>query len=154
MKFATFFIAEYTAMVTVAIVASLLFFGGWLSPFPESWTWTHYLPTVLCFAGAALLFWDGLRYPTKLGRIVLPVLGTVVTIVGVLCAIDPINQYAQGPFWFGAKVFFFLFFYVWVRGTLPRFRYDQLMGFGWKILLPIALGNVLLTAFVALLVKR
>ena len=38
-------------------------------------------------------------------------------------------------FWFVVKVFFFLFLYIWVRGTLPRFRYDQLMGFGWKFLL-------------------
>lgn len=51
-------------------------------------------------------------------------------------------------FWFGAKVFLFLFFYIWMRGTLPRFRYDQLMTFGWKFLLPLALLNVLATALV------
>jgi NADH-quinone oxidoreductase subunit H len=50
--------------------------------------------------------------------------------------------------WFCLKVFFFLFFYVWIRGTLPRFRYDQLMAFGWKLLLPIALLNILVTSFV------
>lgn len=50
--------------------------------------------------------------------------------------------------WFCLKVFFFLFFYVWIRGTLPRFRYDQLMAFGWKLLLPIALLNILATSFV------
>jgi NADH-quinone oxidoreductase subunit H len=51
-------------------------------------------------------------------------------------------------FWFGLKVFCFLFFYIWVRGTLPRFRYDQLMAFGWKFLLPLALLNILVTSFV------
>ena len=51
-------------------------------------------------------------------------------------------------FWFGAKVFCFLFFYIWMRGTLPRFRYDQLMSFGWKFLLPLGLLNILLTSFV------
>ncbi|MGA2858823.1 MAG: NADH-quinone oxidoreductase subunit NuoH [Candidatus Sulfotelmatobacter sp.] len=49
-------------------------------------------------------------------------------------------------FWFAAKVFVFLFIYIWVRGTLPRFRYDQLMAFGWKFLLPLALVNVIATA--------
>jgi NADH-quinone oxidoreductase subunit H len=51
-------------------------------------------------------------------------------------------------FWFCLKVFCFLFFYIWMRGTLPRFRYDQLMSFGWKFLLPLALLNVLATSFV------
>jgi len=57
----------------------------------------------------------------------------------------------QGPFlppviWFIIKVFLFMAFYIWVRGTLPRFRYDQLMNFGWKVLFPLALLNVLVTA--------
>ena len=47
-----------------------------------------------------------------------------------------------------AKVFCFLFLYIWVRGTLPRFRYDQLMAFGWKFLLPLALANLIATAIV------
>jgi len=51
-------------------------------------------------------------------------------------------------FWFCLKVFCFLFFYIWVRGTLPRFRYDQLMAFGWKFLLPLALLNILVTSLV------
>ena len=51
-------------------------------------------------------------------------------------------------FWFCLKVFLFLFFYIWLRGTLPRFRYDQLMAFGWKVLLPVALLNILATGFV------
>jgi len=51
-------------------------------------------------------------------------------------------------FWFGLKLFGFLFFYIWMRGTLPRFRYDQLMAFGWKFLLPLGILNVLATSFV------
>jgi NADH-quinone oxidoreductase subunit H len=50
--------------------------------------------------------------------------------------------------WFTAKIFGFLFLYIWIRGTLPRFRYDQLMGFGWKFLFPLALANVVVTALV------
>jgi NADH-quinone oxidoreductase subunit H len=59
----------------------------------------------------------------------------------------------QGPIlppivWFGIKVFAFLFFYIWLRGSLPRFRYDQLMKFGWYVLIPLALANILITALV------
>jgi NADH-quinone oxidoreductase subunit H len=50
--------------------------------------------------------------------------------------------------WFVVKVFSFLALYIWVRGTLPRFRYDQLMSFGWKFLLPLAMANIIVTSFV------
>jgi len=60
----------------------------------------------------------------------------------------PILQVLLPVFWFGAKIFAFLFLYIWVRGTLPRFRYDQLMAFGWKFLLPLALANLIVTAIV------
>jgi NADH-quinone oxidoreductase subunit H len=57
-------------------------------------------------------------------------------------------------FWFVVRVFFFIFLYIWVRGTLPRFRYDQLMAFGWKVLLPIALANIVFTSlFIGLTTK-
>ena len=55
---------------------------------------------------------------------------------------------------FFAKISFFLFFYIWVRGTLPRFRFDQLMNFGWKFLLPVALGNVILTIIFVYFLNR
>jgi NADH-quinone oxidoreductase subunit H len=51
-------------------------------------------------------------------------------------------------FYFAAKVFFFIFLYIWIRGTLPRFRYDQLMAFGWKFLLPLAIANIIITSFI------
>lgn len=56
-----------------------------------------------------------------------------------------------GPVYFLAKVFFFLFLYIWLRGTLPRFRYDQLMSFGWKVLLPTALFNIILASVLGVL---
>src|ERR1700685_432544 len=96
MKFAMFFMAEYANMITVACLATLLFFGGWDGPL--------FGPTVL--------------------RVLLPVV------------------------YFAAKIVVFLFVYIWVRGTLPRFRYDQLMSFGWKFLLPLAIANLVVTAIV------
>ncbi len=53
--------------------------------------------------------------------------------------------------YFVIKVFLFMFFYIWLRATFPRFRYDQLMAFGWKVLFPLALLNTLITAFVVIL---
>jgi NADH-quinone oxidoreductase subunit H len=60
-------------------------------------------------------------------------------------------QYLLPVFWFALRVFFFLFLYVWVRGTLPRFRYDQLMAFTWKVLLPLSLANILVTSLIVAL---
>ncbi len=102
MKFAMFFMAEYGNMITVGCVATLLFLGGWTSPFG-----------------------DLIPQPQNI----------------LVHAIMPI-------LWFVAKVFGFLFLYVWVRGTLPRFRYDQLMGYGWKYLVPVAMLNVVGTSLV------
>ncbi|MBS1799107.1 MAG: NADH-quinone oxidoreductase subunit NuoH [Acidobacteria bacterium] len=103
MKFAMFFMAEYANMITVACVATLLFFGGPSSPL-------------------------GNLLPADFGG-------------PILSAIFPV-------LWFVAKVFAFLLLYIWVRATLPRFRYDQLMSFGWKFLLPVAILNILATSLV------
>ena len=63
----------------------------------------------------------------------------------------PVLQAILPVFWFALRVFFFLFLYIWVRGTLPRFRYDQLMGFSWKVLLPLSLANIMITSLVVAL---
>jgi NADH-quinone oxidoreductase subunit H len=90
-KFLLFFNAEYINMITVSMLATTLFLGGWNGP----------------------------------GVAQFPLLGV---------------------FYFFAKILFFLFLYIWLRGTLPRFRFDQLMDFGWKFLLPVAILNIVLTA--------
>jgi NADH-quinone oxidoreductase subunit H len=95
-KFLLFFNAEYINMITVSMLATTLFLGGWNGP----------------------------------GVMQIPLLGV---------------------FYFFAKILFFLFLYIWLRGTLPRFRFDQLMSFGWKFLLPAAILNIILTATVILL---
>jgi len=151
-KFAMFFIAEYTSMITVSCLCTIMFFGGWLSPFPASWTFTQYLPSVLLILGGLWVVWDGLRYETIFGRVLLPAVGTVITLLGAMFAAWPgLNEFIQGPFWLLSKIFVFLFVYVWMRGPFPRFRYDQLMAFGWKLLLPLSVVNVILTSFAILL---
>jgi NADH-quinone oxidoreductase subunit H len=102
MKFAMFFMAEYANMITVACVATLLFFGGPSSPF-----------------------------------------GNLFPAIG-----GPIVQAILPIFWFVVKVFAFLLLYIWVRGTVPRFRYDQLMSFGWKFLLPLSMANIVVTSLI------
>jgi NADH-quinone oxidoreductase subunit H len=146
-KFAMFFIAEYTSMITVSALCSILFFGGWNSPFPATWTITYYLPSFILIPFGLWVIYDGIKYETIFGRIILPGVGTAIAAIGAALIVFPaVNEYIQGPFWLLSKIFLFLFFYVWARGTLPRFRYDQLMNIGWKLLLPVSIANVILTA--------
>ena len=155
-KFAMFFMAEYASMITVSCLATILFFGGWLSPFPQTpiWAWTHYVPAASFAAAGLVIIAFGVRYVTLLGRIVMPALGVALCGLGIFCGQPGVLDIVQGPFWFLLKIVIFLFVYVWVRGTLPRFRYDQLMGFGWKLLLPLAIVNVVLTSLAIVWTQR
>jgi NADH-quinone oxidoreductase subunit H len=103
MRFALFFLAEYANMIVVSAVATTVFFGGWLRPFPN------------------------------------------VEALGVL-------DLVPGWIWFVLKTFVFLYVFIWIRATLPRYRYDQLMRLGWKVLLPLAIANLIVTAIVKVLV--
>jgi len=155
-KFAMFFMAEYSSMITVSCLATILFFGGWLSPFPQTaaMAWTIYIPTAaFALAGLALII-HGVRYITVYGRVVLPVLGLALCGLAFLCSRPAVIEFIQGPFWFLLKILIFLFVYVWVRGTLPRLRYDQLMDFGWKLLLPLSILNVVITSLAIVLTQR
>jgi NADH-quinone oxidoreductase subunit H len=147
-KFAMFFMAEYSSMITVSCLATILFFGGWLSPFPQTslFAFTHFIPAVAFVSAGLALIVHGVRYITMLGRVVLPVIGLALCGLGFLCGLPGVVDFIQGPFWFLLKIAVFLFIYVWVRGTLPRFRYDQLMTFGWKLLLPLSILNVVITS--------
>ncbi len=106
MKFAMFFMAEYTHMVVVSSVITCLFFGGWQVPFFSQ----QYL----------------------------------------INSIGQIPAFLLSVISFSIKTGFFLFFFIWVRWTLPRFRFDQLINLGWKVLLPIAVLNLLFTAGVVI----
>ncbi len=96
MRFALFFLAEYANMIVVSAVATTLFLGGYLRPFPN---------------------------------------------VEALWILD----YVPGWVWFLAKTFAFLYVFIWIRATLPRYRYDQLMRLGWKVLIPVGIANLVVT---------
>jgi NADH-quinone oxidoreductase subunit H len=145
-KFAMFFMAEYANMITVSCLATILFFGGWLSLFPDSWTWTNFVPGALLLLTGIYTAYDTVMNMRGIARIQFAVVTLLALGLGVLCLLPGVMPMVQGPFWFLAKVLAFLFFYVWTRGTLPRFRYDQLMSFGWKLLLPVSLLNLVVTA--------
>ncbi len=149
-KFAMFFMAEYANMITVSCLATILFLGGWLSPLSSSWRWPLYLPSAVLLIGGAFLVYDTVMLQHGIARIQLAVISVIALTLGAICLIPAVMPVIQGPFWFLLKVGFLLFFYVWTRGTLPRFRYDQLMDFGWKFLLPVSLANLVVTSFVVL----
>jgi NADH-quinone oxidoreductase subunit H len=102
MRFALFFLAEYANMIVVAAVATTLFLGGWLRPFPN---------------------------------------------VEALWILD----YVPGWLWFILKTFGFIYLMMWIRATLPRYRYDQLMRLGWKVLIPVGIANLVVTAILKVL---
>ena len=145
-KFAMFFMAEYGNMITVSCLATILFFGGWLSPFPDRWTWQLYLPGAALALLGLYCAYDTVTTMRGIARIQLTVVTLVCLGAALLCLLPPVAAVIQGPFWIATKILLFLFFYIWLRGTLPRFRYDQLMSFGWKLLLPVSLANLVVTA--------
>jgi NADH-quinone oxidoreductase subunit H len=118
MKFSMFFIAEYAHMVTASALMATLFFGGW--DLPGSWD------NAFWFEGMLISGFDAAGAPV----LAQPAWWkTLLTLAG-----------------FGGKTLFFLFLYIWVRWTLPRFRYDQVMTLGWKVMLPTALAYVMVVA--------
>jgi NADH-quinone oxidoreductase subunit H len=147
-KFAMFFMAEYANMITVSSLATILFLGGWLSPFPDSWTFMRYLPAVGLLLLAAYLIYDTFVLARGIAKIQLIVISTGALAIALGCLHPFVLNVIQGPFWFCTKIGAIMFVYVWMRATLPRFRYDQLMSFGWKFLLPVSLANLVITALV------
>jgi NADH-quinone oxidoreductase subunit H len=165
MRFGFFFFAEYIGVFVISALTTVLFLGGWNAPFPLphiSWIVDPgSLGIGLLFAVALvpLLGTLALAAPFYLFRSktrwwVALIIGFAlfnVVAAGLVGLWAYINfDWVAGLFWFLGKTFGLVFVFVWARGTLPRVRIDQLMGFAWKWLLPASLLNLFVTALAVL----
>ena len=176
MRFGFFFFAEYVGVFVLSALTTVLFFGGWNSPIDPRpildffhvtingaidlagmgiWLlWAVVLGVPLVVFLMTLVIWtfkSGWSFVKSL--VVAFVLFNVIAAAVVLIWAFVSFEVVVGLFWFMVKAFTFAFVFVWMRGTLPRVRIDQLMGFAWKWLLPAALLNLFLTAMVVVLLK-
>ena len=152
-RWSLYFLAEYTNMIVVASVATTLFLGGWLRPFAHvSWLNSlDFLPTLFMVVVAAYCVLRMPKQPTRVQQwFMLAVAGLcfVVALVLLVPVVVPIAHpfYAgiHGGFWFICKVSLYIYFFMWLRFTIPRYRFDQLMRLGWHFLIPLSIINVLL----------
>ncbi len=169
MRFGFFFFAEYVNVFIVSALTVTLFFGGWNAPFPFPDIGLALDPGSL---GIALLILVAvvplvgiliLALPFYLLRSSMPfwqaliigfVLFNVVAVAAVLGWAFVSLEWVAGLLWFMLKTYSFVFIFVWMRGTLPRVRIDQLMGFAWKWLLPASLLNLFVTAAAVVVVRE
>jgi len=159
-RWSLFFLAEYAAMIGVSSIAVTLWLGGWLRPFPNwlpgaRWDIAFGLfPALTFFTLAGMCFLGTIRMPRipqfRIQTIGLAGFGAVLGLIGLVLLVPGVRERVLDMYWFALKVAFFMYLYIWYRGTFPRYRFDQLMRVGWKVLLPVSLGVVILVALVGL----
>jgi NADH-quinone oxidoreductase subunit H len=159
-RWSLFFLAEYSAMIAVSSIAVTLWLGGWLRPFPNALqgpTWDlvfSLIPGLTFLFLAGMTFYSTVRMPKhplfRIQTMGLAGFGAFLALVGLILFIPGVRIRVQDIFWFSAKVAGFMYLYIWYRGTFPRYRFDQLMKLGWKVLLPTGLALLILTAVVAM----
>ncbi len=150
MKFASFFMSEYANMITVSCMATLLFLGGWVAPWPAKYG-SSYVPAAIFALAGVMALYHGFHPARRRDGHTLPAIGVLFLIAAAVFLLPIVESWLIPLFWFCAKTGGILFGFMWVRGTLPRFRYDQLMGFAWKFLFPVAMLNLLVTGFLVAL---
>ena len=155
-RWSLFFLAEYAAMLAVSSIAVTLWLGGWMRPFPNwlsgsSWNTAFSLfPALTLFVLAGLCLLGTVRMPKipqmKIQTVGLGIFGLLLGFIGLVLLIHAVRERVQDIYWFVVKVAFFMYMYIWYRGTFPRYRFDQLMKVGWKVLLPTGLAVLIATA--------
>jgi NADH-quinone oxidoreductase subunit H len=168
-RWSLYFLAEYTNMIVVASVATTLFLGGWLRPFAGIHWFTlkglngldllDLFPPLLILAVAAYCILRVPRQPTRVQQMFMLVVAGLCFVVALVLvgpvlllalkpamteAVMPFYLGIHGGFWFIFKVSAYIYFFMWLRFTIPRYRFDQLMRLGWHFLIPLSIINVLL----------
>ena len=153
-RWALYFLAEYANIFVISSVAVTLFWGGWLRPFPSvSWLAAlNYIVPLLVFAGSGLSSLTLVRkMKDPLQQKVLVGVALVLVLIGALYMIPAVNAAASGIFWFLFKVSAIIYLMIWFRGTFPRFRYDQLMNIGWKVMIPVGMAAIVINALLGMI---
>ncbi len=153
-RWSLFFLAEYTAMIAVSSIAVTLWLGGWLRPFPNALSGERWELLFSLIPGAAFLvigfvcLWMAARMPSilKAQKLGFLAFAGLIVVIGLAMLLPGVRERVQDIFWFAAKVTLFMYLYIWYRATFPRYRFDQLMKVGWKVLLPTSLGVLIMTA--------
>jgi NADH-quinone oxidoreductase subunit H len=153
-RWSLFFLAEYTAMIAVSSIAVTLWLGGWLRPFPNALHGSGWelafslLPGITFFVIGAVCLWLSIRMPAilRLQKVGFGLFAALIILIGLVMLLPGVRERVQDIYWFAMKVAMFMYLYIWYRATFPRYRFDQLMKIGWKVLLPTSLGVLIMTA--------
>ena len=153
-RWALYFLAEYTNMIVVASIATTLFLGGWLRPFANTplFNFLDYLPPLLMLGVAGYCFWRAPKQPVAVQKMFMAAVGLLCIVLALVLAM-PLAAPAgsllasskagiHGAFWFLFKVAAYIYVFMWLRFTFPRYRFDQLMRLGWQFLVPLSIVNV------------